>query len=284
MAPEQLQGKAIDRRCDIYAAGVVLWEMLVGHRLFLGDSEAETVTNVLSATVTRPSEVAPWVPAEIDQVVMRAIQRDPAARFATARDMATALEAAFDTGTARTVSAWVQSIAGDVLAKRANMVAELERDPDTNAYDRPSLQPSPQYSITVEAEEPRSPVRRWVIVAAVSGLAFAVGAGLTFSTRREASTPKPPPEVASVVASSVIATDTASSTTEAPPPTASVTASAVSAVASVEAAPTRTAPSHGVTHVVTTTAAPSASAPCIVKTYTDADGIIRFRNECGGHP
>lgn len=73
MAPEQLEGHALDQRVDVYAAGCVLWEMLVGKRLFGGPNEAALAVKVLQGPTVSPRERNPEVPPEIDAVCMRAL-------------------------------------------------------------------------------------------------------------------------------------------------------------------------------------------------------------------
>ena len=87
MAPEYVRGETVDRRVDVFALGVVLWEALCGRRLFRGQSDAETLERVLSATVPPVSEVSPEL-APLDAVVARALHRDPALRFPTTEAMA----------------------------------------------------------------------------------------------------------------------------------------------------------------------------------------------------
>ncbi len=92
MAPEQLDRKDIDQRVDIWSLGVVLWEFLTGRRLFRCESEAETVIAVGNRVVPPPSSLNPNVDAELDRIVLRALQRDTEARYATARDFSRDLE------------------------------------------------------------------------------------------------------------------------------------------------------------------------------------------------
>jgi eukaryotic-like serine/threonine-protein kinase len=126
MAPEQLAGQGVTRRTDTFAMGIVLWELLVGSRLFRGDEAAETVGRVLFAPIVAPSTLAPSVPTELDAVVMRALERDPIKRFASAEDMAEALEASVPRATARVVGEWVRSIADERLQDRARQVRDIE--------------------------------------------------------------------------------------------------------------------------------------------------------------
>jgi eukaryotic-like serine/threonine-protein kinase len=140
MAPEQLRGKGVDRRTDIFAAGIVLWETLTGRRLFDGDDPGEVLTKLLEARIPSPSEVEPRVPTELDTVVMRALDRDAEARFATARDFAIALEHAGQTALPRHVGEWVESIGGEPMARRAQQVAEIESiSSAVTGVDRPQV-------------------------------------------------------------------------------------------------------------------------------------------------
>lgn len=94
MAPEQAEGRALDERCDLFAAGILAWEMLTGRSLFQRDNEAAILLAVLEADIVKPSEAAPGLDPAWDGVVMRALERDPARRFASAADMRAALEEA----------------------------------------------------------------------------------------------------------------------------------------------------------------------------------------------
>jgi eukaryotic-like serine/threonine-protein kinase len=94
MAPEQVMDESIDRRVDVYAAGVVLWEALTLKRLFKADSEGALVQKVLAGAQSSARAENPGVPEAIDRVCMRALSVDPASRFSTALEMAEALEEA----------------------------------------------------------------------------------------------------------------------------------------------------------------------------------------------
>ncbi|MBS2015301.1 MAG: serine/threonine protein kinase [Deltaproteobacteria bacterium] len=93
MSPEQLMGGRVDRRTDVYAAAIVLWEALTGSPLFHADDEVETLGLLLEGCRTKPSDIDPSLPAALDEVVMRALAPDACDRFPTAAAMADALEA-----------------------------------------------------------------------------------------------------------------------------------------------------------------------------------------------
>jgi serine/threonine-protein kinase len=128
MAPEQIRGERVDRRTDVYAAGVVLWEALTGARLFRGENEGNTVSNVLLAHIEPPSQRAPDLPAALDRVVLRALARDPSKRFATAREMGAALIDACPPAAPHEVGEWVDGRAHEMLGARSQRITELESE------------------------------------------------------------------------------------------------------------------------------------------------------------
>jgi eukaryotic-like serine/threonine-protein kinase len=122
MPPEQLHAEIVDRRADIYAAGVVLWEALVGARLFAGRENAPDLVRMVDPPSSRVRELPP----SYDAVVMRALSREAEGRFATALEMAEALEAAGPVAPPAEVGAWVSLVAGDLLEERAARIAAVE--------------------------------------------------------------------------------------------------------------------------------------------------------------
>jgi Tol biopolymer transport system component len=93
MSPEQVRGLAADPRSDIFSLGAVLYEMLSRRRLFQRETAAETMTAVLKDDPPPLSETDPLLPASVDRVVRRCLEKDPGERFQSARDVAFALEA-----------------------------------------------------------------------------------------------------------------------------------------------------------------------------------------------
>jgi serine/threonine-protein kinase len=87
VAPECLKGHRPDRRADVWGIGVIAWELLTGQRLFRRETEVDTLFAVSEAPIQRPSECRPGLPAAFDEIVMRALERDPDKRYATAREL-----------------------------------------------------------------------------------------------------------------------------------------------------------------------------------------------------
>ncbi len=93
MAPEQCAGGAMDRRVDVFAMGIVLWELLVGRPLFHGDNDAVIISQITSGNYTRPMDARPGIPKRLDGIVMGALRANPDERYATALAYAEAIEA-----------------------------------------------------------------------------------------------------------------------------------------------------------------------------------------------
>ena len=92
LAPEQLRGETIDRRCDVYALGVVMYELLTHRKAFDGKSLQEIVHAVEHTPPTAPHQLRPEVPPALSDITMRAIAHDPAQRYRSARQMSQALK------------------------------------------------------------------------------------------------------------------------------------------------------------------------------------------------
>jgi serine/threonine-protein kinase len=96
MAPEQIEGKTVDARTDIFAFGCVLYEMLTGEQPFAGDSVAKTMAAVLAAEPAPLSKLRPGIPLELERIVTACLAKDPQERFQSVRDVKQALEWAAD--------------------------------------------------------------------------------------------------------------------------------------------------------------------------------------------
>ena len=93
MSPEQARGEVIDARSDIFATGVMLFELTTGKRLFKGSSEFETLKLICEREYPRPSQVRPGYPPELERIVMKALAKDKNERYQTGREMQADLEA-----------------------------------------------------------------------------------------------------------------------------------------------------------------------------------------------
>ncbi len=86
LSPEAALGQGIDHRTDIFAVGIILWEMLAGRRLFQGESDLETVRQVQAARIPDIKQFNPYITPELEAVLARALARDPLQRYQAARD------------------------------------------------------------------------------------------------------------------------------------------------------------------------------------------------------
>jgi serine/threonine-protein kinase len=91
LAPEVLKGKKADRRADVWGLGVTAWEMLTHRKLFRGSSDLETFRAICTGAIPAPSTVCPGIPPALDAIVLKALERKPDARYATARELGRAL-------------------------------------------------------------------------------------------------------------------------------------------------------------------------------------------------
>jgi serine/threonine-protein kinase len=132
-APEQIEGKPVDRRTDVFCLGIVLWESLTGTRLFDASTDAATIDAVRSRSIEAPSALRPDVPPELDAITMRALARDPDRRFRTAHDMSEELDRYLmghdERPTSKNVGKWMESIFGSeraTLKKAISQGGEIE--------------------------------------------------------------------------------------------------------------------------------------------------------------
>jgi serine/threonine protein kinase len=139
LAPEQLAGTLVDRRVDLFAVGVILYELTTGVHPFRGNSAGATMKNILRRRVPPPSEVTtePF-PDALDDLILRALDREQEFRFQTAADINKALDGVFagaNRATAEDVAAYVRPIIGPsgeqfrrALKQASRRAADSRRD------------------------------------------------------------------------------------------------------------------------------------------------------------
>src|SRR6266851_1234245 len=86
MSPEQAQGLTLDARTDVFALGIILWELLTGGRLFDGDGDVAVLRAVKESNIAPPARLNSLVPESLSRTVMKALERDVSARFRTAQE------------------------------------------------------------------------------------------------------------------------------------------------------------------------------------------------------
>jgi serine/threonine protein kinase len=167
MAPEQAAGKPLDARSDLFALGLVLYELVTGVRPLKRDSELATLQAALECKIDAPSAVAE-VPPELDDIVMRALAKAPDDRYVDAREMQRAIEQYLLNAKELATSAEVSELMGALFADRLSEEARLGTpNPSTDSSTSNPIPPSysgPAQSVTVppersSAERTDAPVR-----------------------------------------------------------------------------------------------------------------------------
>lgn len=129
LSPEAASGRDVDHRADVFAVGIILWELFTGRRLFYGDTDYQTVELVRQARVPSIAALNPEIDAEIEQVVRKALARDPDDRYQNANDMGDALAQFLFSRrmkvTARDIAGLVRDAQVEMMRKRS---AEPKKD------------------------------------------------------------------------------------------------------------------------------------------------------------
>jgi serine/threonine protein kinase len=155
MAPEQIRGETIDARADLFALGIILYELTVGKRLFRGRPE-QVMRLVLDEPIAPPTELVPDYPPALAKIVMRALERDPAWRYQTARHLRTDLMAWLaQTGLShdkRRVAEYLGAVFGAPKQHEAEEFAGDGDDDDELVLEK--ALPQPERELFVDPEDP----------------------------------------------------------------------------------------------------------------------------------
>lgn len=174
MSPEQIAGKPLDQRSDIFALGTVLHEMLAGERLFAGDNDFLTLEKVRAAKADPPSRANPDVPPQLDNIVMRALAREPGDRYQSASqfadDLGRFLHMAGAGQSAKALKDWMRTrFAGEianeeakdehfgrlVLTAEGDLLEEQQPEEDATALWDPLSEDMLPDGMHFETEEPK---------------------------------------------------------------------------------------------------------------------------------
>ncbi|MEM9189566.1 MAG: protein kinase [Myxococcota bacterium] len=181
LAPEQVMGRSVDRRTDVWALGVMAFEGLTGERLFRGESDGATIQNILNKQVPDIRSLRADLPEDLAEIVMACLERSPAARPSTAAELAEAFgQAALSRGgvTPEAVGRFVSE-----KFARERVIAE-ERIAAAGRSSPPPLGPDPSTVVQVLGAEPtRRPGRGpWVIGGALALLLVLGGAAYVLAS------------------------------------------------------------------------------------------------------
>jgi serine/threonine-protein kinase len=279
MSPEQARGEPVSRVADTFAAGIVLWELLTGERLFLGRTHAESLHRVLVGRIRPARAVNPDLPEAIDAMLVKALSRDPASRYQTAREMALDIEACVPPLRRSEVASWVDRMAKDTLAERAAALAEIERPGKETMAGGFAAERRDGDERDGEGSRGRARKRALGIAGAVALAGLVSVAGVSVRHRAQARTSTPPATGASA---DVVppGAPTTSPSTAAPAAAATLSAPAsreptgAGRSATAPRATTRPAPS------APRTAGPKATRACDPPYSIDSRGREIFKPEC----
>jgi serine/threonine protein kinase len=127
MSPEQVRGIPIDRRSDVFSCGIVLYELLTGERLFVGESDFSTLEKVRNVEILPPSTYNRRIPDELERIVLKALAKDPDERYANAIDLHDELQAFVYTAgefySRKDLAAWMKKTFGREIEEES---AKLE--------------------------------------------------------------------------------------------------------------------------------------------------------------
>lgn len=172
MSPEQATGLPVDRKVDIFAAGVMLHEALTGKRLFHGENDLETMRSIFEKPIPNPSEMAESLPRSVDIVVQRALARTLSERYGSAAEFQDALELAIPPASARDVARFTMDVAGERIVERRERVKALlaGEKPRASTSVRPEPMGSGSLGSTVAPAIERERKRRAAEAAAAQTL------------------------------------------------------------------------------------------------------------------
>jgi serine/threonine protein kinase len=168
MSPEQIESKQLDARSDVFALGVVLWEITLNHRLFAGETDYDVIRAVLDSPIPRPRSIDPDYPSALEDVVMSALERDRDRRLASAGELASGLKAFLKE----------QPTDRDDLAARLAVLFPEDAADVAKLQEHTRVTPTPPTAVViVDGEREPTPKKgRWPIaVAGVLSLATAGG-------------------------------------------------------------------------------------------------------------
>jgi serine/threonine-protein kinase len=199
MAPEGFRRETVDRRADVWALGVVMWELLTAKRLFRRPSEMETIAAVCSNPVPRPSTVNPVVPRALEHTLAMALRPDRTERFQTAHDFARELENHMDTWNdpipAGELGRWLNELVPNARDRHRKLIAAVRHQYHLDETNASSLIPLVSVAGPAPARRratlKRWPFDHWRTLAVAASLAVLVTAGLAWTSIRRPDHPRP---------------------------------------------------------------------------------------------
>jgi serine/threonine-protein kinase len=218
MSPEQAQGLDLDHRSDIFAVGIILFELTTGRRLFKARSEFETLKLICERDYPRPTQIRAGYPPELERIVMKALAKDRDERYQSARDMQADLEGFIRQEriavSAVSLANWMRMLFEDKIAEQKEALQDVKQLADVIASQR-SMSDTDLFAATTTGAAtlppahaqlllpatPRSSARWWfagavvVLVLAAAGVFAAATRGNESSGLAQSTSPAPPAPV-----------------------------------------------------------------------------------------
>ncbi len=177
MPPEQIMGEPVDRRTDIYAVGVMLWEAATGLRMWRTLAEATIMNRVLEGRIPTPRTERPDVDADLERIIMKALATDASERYPSVIELQSELEAHMGSrnlgSTPREIGAFVADLFTDFRQETKKAIEEkLAHEGSLNWADSVPISIAASASVSLQSKQLLSPQRkyRWELVAWTVGL------------------------------------------------------------------------------------------------------------------
>ena len=154
LSPEAASDRKVDHRADVFAVGIILWELFTGRRLFYGDTDYQTVELVRQAKIPSIAALNPEVESELEQVVRKALARDPEDRYQSAHDLGDALSQYLF---ARRMKVTARDIANLVKDTQLEMMRKRSAEPKASLIDALIVDEMQKMTSLVDGDGERSP-------------------------------------------------------------------------------------------------------------------------------
>ena len=253
MSPEQINGTTPDPRSDLYSVGITMYEMVTGRRPFVGESDFSIMSAHLKTTPVAPIEIIPGVPAVVNDLILMAIEKDPAARFQSADAFRMALGSAFPQAVANVVSTKTMNTIPPPIPRTApvNTAPPAPLLSSPHPVPPPQMMPPPMPASSMPAQAPAKSRRGlYMAIGAIAALAVVAAAviegpklmhGGAADAQSVSSTPAGANSTAVPVAQPASNSEPAAASDSAASPVAQTTAPSTSEPAPVAPAPVQTA-------------------------------------------
>jgi len=202
MSPEQCRGQSVDRRSDLFAVGIILYELTTGKRLYHERSDFETLKKIIEGPVPSPRDILPFYPAALNAIVVRCLQKNPDDRYQTARDLHADLDAfsrdnQLVTGTVP-LAQYMERVFADELATQKThdasglaFASQMSTSTSAPSYLGEASRRSSQIEVPLAKARRQHILTRALQALAAVLLVFAGGLFVWWRTRPPAGTPLP---------------------------------------------------------------------------------------------